>query len=244
MSTTAIVTGGAKGIGRACVNAFARSGYNVVINYNTSHEEAKALAFELTQKGHSVVAVKADVTNRAEVDEMVDFAIRRFGKVDVLTNNAGISQIKLFCDITQGDWDEMITTNLKGMFNCSQAVIGNMISNKSGKIINISSMWGEVGASCEVHYSAAKAGVIGFTKALAKEMGPSNITVNCITPGFIETEMNQDISIDDKDALIDATPLLRLGSVCDVAQAVLFFASKDANFITGQVLGVNGGLVI
>ena len=170
---------------------------------------------------------------------MADFCINQFGRIDVLVNNAGISQIKPFADITEEDWDEMIRVNLKGIYNTTKSIIDLMINQKCGKIINISSIWGEVGASCEVHYSTAKAGVIGFTKALAKELALSNIQVNCITPGIIDTEMNAQF---DKEELKKEVPCEKLGTPKDIAKAVLFLASEDADYITGQVLGVNGGM--
>ena len=170
---------------------------------------------------------------------MCDFCIKNYGKIDVLVNNAGISQIKPFADITEEDWDNIMNVNLKGVYNCTKGVIDNMIHNKQGKIINISSMWGEVGGSCEVHYSASKAGIIGFTKALAKEMGLSNIQVNCVSPGIIDTEMN---SMHNLEELKNDVPLNKIGTPEDIAETVYFLASDAANYITGQVISVNGGI--
>lgn len=236
MDRIVVVTGGTRGIGESICREFINNGDIVILNYRNSYEQAIKLKNEL---GDKVFLVKADVGNMQEVQIMMEFCISKFGKIDVLVNNAGISQIKPFADISEDDWDEMIRVNLKGVYNCSKCVVDSMIHNKAGKIINISSIWGEVGASCEVHYSAAKAGVIGFTKALAKELALSNIQVNCITPGIIDTEMNAQF---DKEELKKEVPSERLGTGKDVAKAVLFLASNEAIYITGQVLGVNGGM--
>lgn len=244
MSKTVIVTGASKGIGSAIAIRFAEKGYNVIINYNTSDQSAQLLQKSLRESGYSVIAFQANVKNRLDVDLMVKEAVYRFGSVDVLINNAGIAGQALFTDVSEQDWNDMIGVNLTGVFNCCQSVLPHMIRKKSGRIINISSMWGLTGGSCEVPYSAAKAGVIGLTKALAKEVGPSGITVNCIAPGLIETGMNQNMTIDDITAIVNETPIGRIGSTDDVASAALFLASPEADFITGQVLGVNGGLVI
>ena len=185
MSKTVVVTGGAKGIGAAISSLFALEGYNVVINFNTSETECFKLCEELKSKGFNCAPFKADVSKSAEADALIKFAIDTFGSVDVLINNAGISEFCLFTDITDEQWSRMISTNLTGTFNVCRAAAKEMIKNHSGSIVNISSMWGLSGASCEVHYSASKAGVIGLTKALAKELGPSNIRVNCIPPGLM-----------------------------------------------------------
>lgn len=244
MSKTVIITGASKGIGANMAIRFAEKGYNVVMNYNNSVQSAILLQKSLKESGYSVIAYKANVKNRLEVDLMIKEAIYRFGSIDILINNAGVSNQSLITDISEQEWNDIIGVNLTGVFNCCQAVLPHMINQKSGSIINISSMWGEVGASCEVAYSAAKAGVIGFTKALAKEVGPSGINVNCITPGLIETAMNQNLTIDDVAAIVDQTPMGRIGSTNDVASAAMFLASEEANYITGQVLGVNGGFVV
>ena len=244
MSKTVVITGASKGIGANMAIRFAEKGYNVVMNYNNSVQSALILQRSLKESGYSVIAYKANVKNRLEVDLMIKEAIYRFGSIDVLINNAGISNQSLITDLSEQDWNDIIGVNLTGVFNCTQAVLPHMINQKSGKIINISSMWGEVGASCEVAYSASKAGVIGFTKALAKEVGPSGITVNCITPGLIETSMNQELTVDAISAIVESTPIGRIGSTEDVATAALFLASDESQFITGQVLGVNGGLVV
>lgn len=236
MGKIVVVTGGSRGIGEAICEAFIKNGDKVILNYKNSFDKAMVIKERL---GENLFLVKADVGNLEEVKVMMDFCVSKFGRIDVLVNNAGISQIKPFADITEDDWDEMMRVNLKGIYNCTKAVVDNMIHNKSGKIINISSIWGEVGASCEVHYSTAKAGVIGFTKALAKELALSNIQVNCVSPGIIDTDMNKQF---DKEELKKEVPSEMLGTPADVAKAVLFLSSDDADYITGQVLGVNGGL--
>lgn len=244
MSKTVLITGASKGIGAATAIRFAEKGYNVVMNYNKSVQSALILQKSLSESGFSVIAYQANVRNRIDVDLMVKETVARFGGIDILINNAGVSNQSLFTDLSEIEWSEIMDVNLNGVFNCTQAVLPHMIAKKSGCIINISSMWGQVGASCEVAYSAAKAGVIGMTKALAKEVGPSGIRVNCIAPGLIETGMNQELTLEDVAALVEDTPVGRIGSADDVASAALFLASDDSSFITGQVLGVNGGLVI
>lgn len=241
---TAIVTGASRGIGRCIAKTFAENGYNVVINYSKSESDAIELKKELTEKGFSCEIFKADVGNYTEACALIDFCIEKYGKIDVLVNNAGISQIKLFTDITPEEWNSMLHTNLTGVFNCTQSAIKEMIKNHSGNIINISSMWGQTGASCEVHYSAVKAGVIGMTKALAKEMGLSGIRVNCIAPGVIMTDMMKGFSNEDLDAIKEEIPLNQFGTPEDIADLALFLASDKAKNITGQVIASNGGMVI
>lgn len=241
---TVVITGASKGIGAATAILFARKGYNVVINYNNSYEAAKLLTRSLSSQGYSVLDVKANVANYHETDILIKEAVYKFGSVDVLINNAGVSHIGLITDTDHIDSDRIFDINLKGVYNCCKSVTPVMVSQKSGKIINIASMWGEVGASCEVAYSAAKAGVIGLTKALAKELAPSNITVNAISPGLIETGMNSNISVEDLTNFVEEIPLGRMGSADEIAAAAYFLASEDADYITGQVLGVNGGFVI
>lgn len=199
---------------------------------------------EIRAAGGTAIAVRADVANKADVDRVVELCIENFGGVGVLVNNAGIAQSRLFTDITEEDWDRMMNVNLKSMFYTCQAVLPHMIRRKEGKIINFSSMWGQVGAACEVHYSAAKAAVIGLTKALAKEVAPSGIQVNCIAPGVIKTDMLAEYSEDELRELAMETPLMRLGTPEDAANAVYFLASSQSDFITGQVLCPNGGFVI
>lgn len=244
MSKTVLITGASKGIGATMAIMYAEKGYNVVMNYNNSVQSAVLLQKSLKESGYNVIAYKANVKNRMEVELMVKETIYRFGSIDILVNNAGIANQGLFTDLSEQEWNDIIGVNLTGAFNCCQAVLPHMINQKSGSILNISSMWGEVGASCEVAYSASKAAIIGLTKALAKEVGPSGITVNCIAPGLIDTAMNQNLPIDAVAAMLDDTPIGRMGTTSDVAQAALYLTSEEASFITGQVLGVNGGYVI
>lgn len=241
---TAIVTGGATGIGRAISSLFAEKCYNVVIGYNKSFDAAKELEIKLTKQGFSAAVYNCDVTKSSDTNGIVDFAVQKFGKVDALVCNAGVAEQKLFTDITDEDWTNMINTNLTGCFNCCRAAAKSMILKHSGSIVNISSMWGISGASCEVHYSASKSGVIGLTKALAKELAPSNIRVNCVAPGVIKTDMLSSFSAEELEQLRVDTPLSRLGTPEDIAHAVLFLCSDNASFITGQVLSVDGGFIL
>ncbi|MBU5256218.1 elongation factor P 5-aminopentanone reductase [Tissierella praeacuta] len=243
-SKTAIITGASKGIGQSIAELFANEGYNVLINFNNSEKSALDLYYKLKNKGLSVRIFKADVSKRNEVDSMINFCIEEFNSIDVLINNSGISQSKLFTDITDEDLDNMINVNLKSVFYCTQAALKYMLPKKKGKIINISSIWGIVGSSCEVHYSATKAGIIGLTKSLAKELGPSNIQVNSVAPGVIQTEMLSPYNEDELNVLKENTPLMRLGTPYDIANCVLFLASHNADFITGQIISPNGGFVI
>lgn len=244
MKKTVVITGASRGIGRAMTELFAADDYNVLMNYRQSQKEAEAIATRLQQQGRTVDLFQADISVRSAATALMDYCAARFGTVDILINNAGVAQTKLFIDITEADWDRMINTDLKGVFNCSQAALSYMLPRKSGKIINISSIWGITGGSCEVHYSAAKAGVIGLTKALAKELGPSNIQVNCIAPGVIDTEMMAGYTEAELDDIKSQTPLLRLGSPMDVAACAFFLASQHADFLTGQIISPNGGLVM
>ena len=244
MNKTVLVTGASKGIGAATAILFAQKGYNVVINYNNSYESASLLARSLASNGYSVMTHKANVANKLEVDLMVKETLYKFGSLDILVNNAGIAHDGLITQTDEIDFDNIIDVNLKGVFNCCKAVAPSMISRQSGKIINISSMWGQVGASCEAAYSAAKAGVIGLTKALAKELAPSGINVNCIAPGLIETGMNSNYTVEELNDFVSTIPLGRMGSADEIAAAVEFLASDKADYITGQVFGINGGYVI
>lgn len=244
MNRTVIITGASRGIGRETALHFAINGYNVALNYLSNEECARDTITHLKSTGCDAIAVRADVSNRRDVDEMVKTVCERYGSVDVLVNNAGIAQQKLFTDISEGEWDKMFDVNVKGTFNCCQAVLPYMIHKKKGKIVNVSSIWGICGASCEVHYSASKAAIIGMTKALAKEVGPSNIQVNCVAPGVIQTDMNSALDDDTIKALRDETPLGVIGMPSDVAQTVFFLASDASDFITGQVISPNGGFVI
>ena len=234
-----VVTGGSRGIGAEIVKELARMGHTVILNYNKSETCAKNVEIELKNEGHVVDILKADVSNSLEAKKLIDFAIDKYGKIDVLINNAGICQDKLFTDITDEDWQNMMNNNLNSAFYCSREAAKNMIHNKSGLIINISSIWGITGGSMEVHYSTAKAGLIGFTKSLAKELGPSNIQVNSIAPGIIDTDMNKFLSEKEKKQIEQEIPLEHIGKTEDVAETVLFLANSD--YITGQVIQVNGG---
>ena len=240
---TALVTGGAKGIGAVICRVLAENGFNIAINCNSSIDAAQKLKEELSEITCAEV-FKADVSDSKSVKYMFSEIEKVFGGVDVLVNNAGIAQQALFTDITDDMWNRMIGVNLTGAFNCCRSALPYMIREKKGKIINITSMWGEVGASMEVHYSASKAGLIGLTKALAKEVGLSGITVNAVSPGVVLTDMMANFSDEDKNILKEETPLNRLGTPEDVAEAVAFLASDKADFITGQVISVNGGFVI
>ena len=241
---TALITGASRGIGAATARRLARAGYAVAVNYCRSEEKALALVEELREAGHTAMAVRADVADPEQVQFMVDNVLDKFCQLDILVCNAGRSWVGLLGDMTPADWRQLMAVNLDGPFYCCKAVLPHMIHRKKGKIITISSMWGQVGASCEAAYSASKAGIIGLTKALAKELGPSGIAVNCVAPGVIDTEMNRNLTAEDLDALREETPLERIGKAEDVAESVLFLASEGADFITGQVLCPNGGLVI
>ena len=243
---TVLVTGGAGGIGSAVCRAFAKNGYNIAIHYHSGEHRAQALADEFKYKDNVKASIfYADVSNNESVREMFDNIEKQFGSLDVLVNNAGIAQQKLFTNITAEDWAKMRGVNLDGtLYCCQEALRRFMLPAHKGAILNISSMWGQVGASCEVHYSAAKAGVIGLTKALAKEVGLSGVRVNCIAPGVIMTDMMAGFDEETLDELRDETPLNRLGTPEDIAEAALFLCSDKASFITGQILGINGGFVI
>jgi len=233
-----LITGGSRGIGRAMVELFSAEGWQVAFTYLRSEAEAKALA-EKT----GALAIRADAESESEILASVAEAEKAFGSIDCLINNAAISGFSLLTDITTEEWNRFLRINLTAPFIYSRAVLPSMIRKQKGRILNISSMWGLVGASCEVHYSAAKAGLIGFTKALAKEVGPSGITVNAIAPGVIETDMNRALSEEDLSSLKEETPIGRLGAPLEVARAALFLCSEDAGFITGEILNLSGGFI-
>lgn len=238
---TVLVTGASRGIGAAVARAFANAGYRVAVNYNTSKTEAEALA---AQWPDQMLPVQADVADRAQVEAMFRQVEEAFGGVDVLVCNAGIARQELFTDVTPAAWQRMLDVHLSGAFHCCQCALPHMLHQKWGRIVTVSSMWGQVGGSCEVAYSAAKAGLIGLTRALAKEEGPSGITVNVIAPGVINTDMMAGFTDEDRAALAEETPVERLGEPDEIARTMVFLADEASGYITGQVLGVNGGLVI
>ena len=239
-----LITGASRGIGAGCAEAFAGAGYDVAVNYRRSREKAEELAKRLSSLGVRAVAVQADVSDSGQVKAMFERVRAELGDVDVLVNNAGIAHYGLITDMTDEEWRRLTETNLSSVFYCCREALPGMIRRHSGAIINIASMWGEIGASCEAAYSAVKAGDIGLTKALAKEEAPSGIRVNAVSPGVVMTDMMAGFSEDDVKALKEETPLGRLGEAEDIARAALFLASEKADFITGQVLSVNGGMVI
>ena len=238
---TVLVTGASDGIGAETARLFAKNGYNVAVNYNTGKQRAETLAAELEDGGAKVLCVKADVSRSDEVLNMFREIDGVFGGVDVLVNNAGVSSVKMLCDVSEQEWDRTFDVNVKGAYLCSNAAASFMVHNKFGRIINISSVWGIRGASCEVHYSASKASLIGFTKALAKELSLSGITVNCVCPVLIDTKMNAHLSDEELSALYSEIPVGRAGSAAEVANAVLFLADEKSAYITGQTLCVDGG---
>lgn len=242
MEKVAIVTGGSRGIGREIVKALARENIKVIANYNNSEDKAIELKKELKLENINIDIVKADVSKRSDVCKLVEYTLNKYKKIDILINNAGISEYKLFTDETDDDWNRVINTNLYSAFAMSQEVIPNMIHNKNGCIINISSVWGMVGGSLEVIYSVSKAGLDGLTKALAKELGPSNIRVNSIAPGIINTDMNKRLSDNEINNLKEEIPLGKLGEAEDVAKCVLWLVQD--NYTTGQIISVNGGWCI
>ena len=244
MRKIALITGGSRGIGAACVRAFADDGYAVVFLYNNSREKAEALVQQLRTEGRDVSAWQCDVSDAAQVHTVIADILRTYRRIDALVNCAGIAHIALFTDMTEEEWDRLFAVNVRSAFSVTKAVLPGMISRQNGAIVSVSSMWGEVGASCEVAYSATKAALIGLTKALAKEVGPSGVRVNCVTPGVIDTDMNAQLTDDDRAALSDETPLGRIGSAEEVAKTILFLCGEAASFITGQIIGVSGGLVI
>lgn len=239
----AIVTGASNGIGRSIALKLAEEGAYVVINYNSDVKAAEE-TLNIVRKNQGYAEIyKADVSDYNQVQSMIKFAIDTYGKVDILVNNAGISKVGLFMDFNEEQWDSMINVNIKGVFNCSHAVIPNMIQNKKGVIINMSSMWGNSGASCEAVYSATKGAVNSFTKALAKELGPSNIRVNAISPGVINTRMNKWLTEEEKNDLLDSIPLMKFGETYDVANLAAFLAQDNSGYITGQIITIDGGFI-
>ena len=235
---TVLITGGSRGIGRAMVEYFSEKGHVVAFTYKNSKDEAEELA-----RSTGAIAIRADSRVESEVKAAVESAIDMLGHIDCLINNSGVSEFSLFTDITYGAWRRMMEENLDSAFLYTSNVVPHMISRKYGRIINVSSMWGLVGASCEVHYSTAKAALIGFTKSLAKELGPSGITVNAIAPGLIATDMNKALSEDTVSSLRDDTPVMRVGAPSEVAAAAYFLQDDGASFITGDVMNLSGGYI-
>ena len=234
-----LITGGSRGIGRACVERFAHDGHAVAFLYKSNDTAAEALS-----AATGALALRADISDADAVRRAVATVTQTLGGIDVLVNNAGVAEIKLFTDLSDNDWNRMVATNLSGAFFVTREVAKTMIANHRGRIVNVGSMWGKVGASCEVHYSAAKAGLRGMTMALAKELGPSNVTVNCVEPGVIDTDMNAMLDDNARTELCDATPLCRLGRADEVASLIAFLASDEAGFITGQCIGIDGGFAV
>ena len=235
----AIVTGASRGIGRAIAKMLAENNYIVIANYYRSEAEAVQLKEELENQNKQIDIFKADVSKREEVKQLIEYTLNKYGKIDVLINNAGISKSQLFTDVTDSDWNKIIQNNLYSAFCVTQEVLPNMIHNKNGCIINISSIWGLVGASCESIYSISKAGIDAMTKSLAKELGPSNIRVNSIAPGFIDTDMNKEYSKDDINNIKQDIPLQKIGQPEDIAKCVKWLVEDE--FTTGQVIAIDGG---
>ncbi len=241
---TVLITGASRGIGKSAALAFAQAGYAVCVNYLTSENEARTVAEEINLRGGNAFAFRADVSTNGGAEALVRAAEERLGPISVLVNNAGVALDKLFTETSPEDWARVFAVNVNGAYNCTRHVLPRMLSKKSGKILNVSSVWGMVGASCEVAYSASKAALIGFTKALAKELGPSGIQVNCVAPGVIDTDMNHNLTEADRCCLCEQTPLGKIGRPEDIADLLVFLASEKADFITGQVISPNGGFVI
>lgn len=237
-----LVTGGSRGIGASLVKFLATKGYQVILNYNKSEEEAKKIQIELQKQNIKIDIIKANVANKLEVSKLVKYIIERYNKIDVLINNAGISQEKLFLDLTDDDWEHIMNINLNSVYFCSKEVLPYMLKRKEGCIINISSIWGETGASCEVAYSTTKAAINGFTKALAKEMGPSNIRINSIAPGIIDTDMNKNLSQEDITKIKEEIPLNKIGVPEDIAKCAKWLI--EDTYTTGQIININGGWYI
>ena len=240
----ALITGGSRGIGAAAARLLSARGVAVAVNYCRSRARAEKLVEEITAAGGEAMAVEADVSDPRAVEKMVDNVLDKFCQLDILICSAGVSSFQLLGDVSDSEWRRVMGVNLDGTFYACRAVLPHMIHRKAGSIVTVSSMWGQVGASCEAAYSAAKAGVIGLTRALAKEVGPSGIRVNCVAPGVIDTEMNACLTAEDLAVLAEETPLGRLGTAEEAAEAIAFLALEQGAFFTGQVLSPNGGLVI
>ena len=241
---TAIVTGAARGIGKAIAIKLASLGANIVLNYRSSEEEAIKVEEQIKEFGVEVLRVKGDISKLTEVENLINASKEKFGTIDIMVNNAGITKDTLILRMKEEDFDSVIDVNLKGVFNCLKTITPVMVKQKSGKIINLSSVVGIIGNAGQVNYAASKAGVIGMTKSLAKEVGSRGITVNAVAPGFIETDMTEELSDKLKEEAKKALPLKRLGKPEDVANLVAFLASDESNYITGQVINVDGGMVM
>ena len=239
MNKVIIITGASRGIGKEIAKGLSKKGYQIIANYNKSEEKATELKEELAQENIKIDIFKADVSKRKEAEELVKYTINKYGRIDVLINNAGISQIKEFTQITDEDWNNIINTNLNSVFYMTQEACKNMIHNKKGCIINISSIWGVIGASCEVHYSVSKAGIDAMTKSLAKEMGPSNIRVNSIAPGIINTEMNKKLNEEEINDIKEEIPLEKIGKAQDIEKCIEWLIEDE--YTTGQIISINGG---
>ncbi len=245
MKKVAFITGASRGIGKACAIYFACHGYDVAVNYLNSKASAEEVVAHIKSLGQNAVALCGDVSDKSHMHKMISECNKKLGTITVLINNAGIAEQKVFCDIDECDWKRMFSVNVDGTYNAIHEVLPQMINKKHGSIVNISSMWGVVGASCETHYSAAKSAIIGLTKALAQELAPSNIRVNCVAPGLIDTDMNKNLSQEEINSVIEEIPLGKIGKAEDIAKAVFFLADNDFSpFTTGAVLNVNGGMVM
>ncbi len=244
MSKTVLITGASRGIGAACALRFAAEGYQVMVHYHQNENAAQKICQAILSGGGKAAIFGADIADDSQAQALVRKTEALFGGADVVINNAGIALCKMFCDTTADDWNRIFSVNMAGMANVTRAALPYMVHNKNGHIINLSSIWGITGASCEVAYSASKAAVIGFTKALAKELGPSGILVNCVAPGVIDTDMNRHLDQETKEALTEETPLGKIGKPEDIAETIWYLASEKNQFMTGQIISPNGGLVI
>ncbi len=239
MKKTIIVTGAAKGIGKAIIEGLDKNKFNIILNYNKSEKEAQKIQENFEKEGYKIDIIKADVSNKKDVEKLIQYTINKYKKIDILVNNAGISQTKLFTEITDEDWNKMITTNLTSVFYMTREATKYMIHEKEGLIINISSIWGIIGASCESHYAVTKAGIDAMTKSLAKELGPSNIRINSIAPGIIETDMIKNLKSEEIEEIKKDIPLQKIGKPDNISKCVNWLIEDE--YTTGQVISINGG---